>query len=144
MGMLTPKGSPGIIQPFLLKVRHDGSIDRSFGQNGWLIRTQSHGLQSDSRSGALVLAHDKLIWATYNMAPGTGCDVFCFNKDGTYCSEFGDKGRLHFFFDLQHRHAITGVQVTEDGHIIIGGVHWDIKSQINTDNQFMVKVLLKK
>jgi uncharacterized delta-60 repeat protein len=120
-GKIVTTGSGGA-QNFRISVARfasDGSVDSSFGINGYTILPMERGY---SRGQTVKVMPDKKIIVTgiYIDGPSTGFAAAKFNDDGTFDSSFGESGLAVTGFDVFDAGAETGI-VQEDGKIIVAG-----------------------
>lgn len=105
----------------MAKVKSNGSIDQTFGQNGWLI-AEFVDLPTYSKSTSINAA-GRIVLAGFGMDGYTNKAVFAvmaFNPDGTMDSSFGEDGKVSFHVGYDNDFGLRVLQL-EDGKILIGG-----------------------
>ncbi|PVW15257.1 T9SS type A sorting domain-containing protein [Marixanthomonas spongiae] len=128
----------------IAKFNTDGSLDTTFGTNGFAITGFGSSLgfikeiavQNDGKivAGGFLLNNNNL----YQMAAAR------FNADGTTDSSFGTNGEVFFNIDVEND-FVDGMVIQDDGKIILGGhtyidsnpLRYDIAAvRLNTDGTF--------
>lgn len=109
----------------LTRLNTDGSIDTSFGVNGFvnsILFTETGGVNMMRIQG-----DDKII-VTGNLNSGSGLDFGTarFNNDGTIDTSFGVNGYAVTDFGVFNEASSTTVEIQNDGAILIGGFVYQI------------------
>lgn len=103
------------------KFNEDGTLDTSFGNNGWL-NIQFDG--SDSQAKDVTFQNDgKILFAGYTIEISSGrygMAAARINPDGSLDNSFGSSGRISFNIGNYDDYAVA-VEVQTDGKIILGG-----------------------
>lgn len=107
----------------MVKVNSDGSIDTTFGTNGWVLTdfAQSLAFAYDiniNAEGKIMLAGASL--DTTNM---WNFALARYNPNGTLDSSFGNQGKLELSPGIDNDFAIRVLQL-ENGKILVGGHSW--------------------
>lgn len=97
-----------------------GVLDPHFGQQGKVI-TYFNGVSVDVRASALQADGKIICVGGYtSIQPSGGFIIIRYMPDGTLDSSFGDQGKIFTDFGYDYELA-TGVAITPDNNIIVGG-----------------------
>lgn len=104
----------------------DGSLDPSFGKNGWVITDDAHinfasNITIDNNQNIVVIA------ASYDNYPKTGSfGLFRYTSNGTLDEHFGAHGKV-FTNVSDGANYPNGVKIDSDGKIVVAGTSGLIK-----------------
>jgi uncharacterized delta-60 repeat protein len=110
---------------FLLRLRTDGSRDRTFGGGDGLVVT-SFGATPDSANAVAVDARGRIVVAGYTYVSDVNCSTLCrplrlvrYLPDGRVDPSFGSKGRVEPEIGLAH--DTLGLELQPNGGILVAG-----------------------
>ena len=123
-GALTDTTGAAARAMLLLRLRSNGTIDRSFGRNG--MATALRGRRGDGR--ALALRGREILVAGSATLPSTGdgfdrLAVAAFKADGSPARRFGSRGRA--VLDFGRFSVAEAIAVRHDGRIVLAGSQRD-------------------
>ncbi len=103
----------------LIRINGDGKADESFGKEGLALGPTDDGYMATDMAilpdGRMVISGD----VSYKINDDSRCFITCFTPDGKLDQSFGNKGTV--IIELSAPLNITGVAVTGEGKIVIGG-----------------------
>ncbi|MBS1730901.1 MAG: T9SS type A sorting domain-containing protein [Bacteroidetes bacterium] len=114
---------------FLARFNSNGSIDSSFGEDGYIVRKFDLATTSES----IIMQEDGkiLTGGTYNfLSSRPSYYVARYNSDGSEDKSFGDNGIATYTFGLgqgsdEWANALHAITIQPDGKIICGGMQGD-------------------
>lgn len=103
----------------LIRLKSNGSLDKSFGQNGKVL-IQDYGQTSiySGKAQILLLPNSK-IWVLMAHEEAQS-EIYQYNRKGERDFEFGDKGIVHFSADPSCK--LNGLKLTQKQKILFWGI----------------------
>ena len=96
---------------FIARYNVDGSLDETFGLNGWLRSSVESYINA-----IVVQADEKLLVG--GSAHGPGCAIQRYNYDGSVDQSFGENGTIQYQFFGDNYDSLTDIKLLADGKII--------------------------
>jgi uncharacterized delta-60 repeat protein len=105
-----------------LKVRFDGSLQTTFGTNGWVLTDLSTNNQGDYSLNSALL-HDGRILLTGNHGDGDTVyfSLLMLKADGSRDGSFAPNGVFTHIFDQNNNSSSAGLAISPDGKILLSG-----------------------
>lgn len=110
-------GNSGPAHSTISRLNQDGTLDLSFGVNGYV--THISGSESDIQ-GLSILDNDKIIVVGYTLNSNADIKVIKLNSNGTYDNSFGNNGVVILDFGSLGIRAFCSIM--NGNKILIGGV----------------------
>ena len=111
----------------VIRLNSGGTLDTSFGDQG-MVTTDISGAQEFY--DVKVLNDGSIIAAGVSTSQATDDDILLvkYTSDGTIDSSFGDQGKILFHYDVREGIERGGIQILDDGKILILGTSFSAKS----------------
>ncbi len=110
----------------VVRLNPDGTVDKTFGKNGWAETFISGGTKTDIADAIAIAPDGRIVLAGFSIINSSQADKFAvarFNADGSIDSTFGNFGSISFNIptgDSLSDYA-RSVAVQSDGRIILAG-----------------------
>lgn len=106
----------------ILKLQNNGSIDNTFGNNGWMLYDLEMNNEMENPLNAALLDDGSII-ITGNQGSGDTVyfALFKVNPNGTRDQNFAPNGLYKNIFGQNNNSSSSGMAVTTDGKIVLAG-----------------------
>jgi uncharacterized delta-60 repeat protein len=106
----------------LLKIKNDGSIQNTFGNNGWIIYDLTNQGETETLLNAEMMNNGNILM-TGNQGSGDTVHfaLFMVKPDGTRDLNFAPNGLFLNIFGTNNNSSSAGLSITQDGKIYLSG-----------------------
>lgn len=115
----------------------DGSIDTTYGSNGFVFTQYNNALFSRANAVALQIDGKIVVFGEYTQTGPASLLTLRYNTDGTIDTTFGTNGAVEEYFG--YHHSAVGVAIDATGKIITTGYFSYIDSSGTTTHTYVIR-----